>query len=32
MFRKYGTVQIFGNNSSKSKFDSGGNEEAIEFE
>jgi hypothetical protein len=32
MFRKYGRVQIFGNDCNKSKFDSGGNEEAIEFE
>jgi hypothetical protein len=25
------TVQVFGNNSNKSKFDSGGNQEDIEF-
>jgi hypothetical protein len=31
MFRKYGTVQIFGNDSNKSEFEYGGNE-AIEFE
>jgi hypothetical protein len=31
IIRKYVTVQVFGNNSNKSKFDSGGNLGEIEF-
>jgi hypothetical protein len=31
MFRKCGKVQTFGNNYNKSKPDSGGNKEEIEF-
>jgi hypothetical protein len=30
-FENVSTVQVFGNNSNKSKFDSGGNQEEIEF-
>jgi hypothetical protein len=31
IIRKCVTVQVFGNDSNKSKFDSGGNQEEIEF-